>query len=139
MRSFEVKSLVEALNLNLFMKINLNGAIDPLRFITLFSNHCGHTFRPEQIWVLWISLCLFCFTFIGYLAVKNKQWSNNLYVFLAKFLHGYLTVPETSNNRQSPFRIMPSFPDATEHQQEQQHQMQNLYSTAPTVPQRWQF
>lgn len=58
------------------------------------------------------------FYFIGYLAVKNKQWSNNLYVFLAKFLHGYLTVPETSNNRQSPFRIMPSFPDATEHQQE---------------------
>ena len=39
MCSFEVKSLVEVLYLNLFMKINLNGASDPLRFVTLFSNH----------------------------------------------------------------------------------------------------
>lgn len=86
-----------------------------------------------------MSPCLFCFTFIGYLAVKSKQWNNNLSVFLAKFLHGYLTVPEILNNRQNPFRIMPSFPGATEHQQEQCQQMQNLYSTDPIVPQRRQF
>ena len=49
MCSFEVNSLVEALNLNLFMKINLNGTTEPLTFVTLFLNQCGHTFWPEQM------------------------------------------------------------------------------------------